>query len=138
MAAACVGVALAIAAIGCERARGEAVEMDAGPFVQKLTVCGPTFDPELAALQAVTGACKRAHMNMRGDDRVEIAQDRALHGGRAFVVTLRDLTGDSVRDERFFLELVASVGGWRVATVRATHRCWPTRGHEVFAAGPCS
>jgi hypothetical protein len=54
-------------------------------------------------------------------------------------ITLDGLLDDSVRAERWVLELEPAGGdGFRLVSVRRTQRCQPDRGHEGFSAERCS
>lgn len=60
-------------------------------------------------------------------------------GGQAKVIAINDgLSDDSVRGERYELELMRQAdGSWLPSRARRSWRCWPSRGHASFSAAPC-
>lgn len=44
---------------------------------------------------------------------------------------------DSLRGTRKIVELVRQDGVWQIRSVVVEYRCWPGRGHEIFARRPC-
>ena len=55
----------------------------------------------------------------------------------AVIVQDDDLEDDSVRSERFTLELAADGDVWVLLTARRDQRCHEGRGHQDFAPEPC-
>jgi hypothetical protein len=52
--------------------------------------------------------------------------------------TSPNLADDSVRNERYELELAkAPDGSWRIVSATRTFRCQPNRGHQDFSAALC-
>jgi hypothetical protein len=54
------------------------------------------------------------------------------------VVITDGLPDDSVRGKRLDVSLErGSETSWRITDAKASWRCWPGRGHEVFSSQPC-
>jgi hypothetical protein len=68
-----------------------------------------------------------------------VARASAEGAGPATVTVVLDgLFDDSVRAERFVLELAQDAEGeWRLASAQSTRRCQPARGHQGFTPAPC-
>ena len=60
------------------------------------------------------------------------------NGPAAVVATLDRLPDDSVRAQRYVLQLDRQEDGtWRLRSAIWGQRCWPGRGHQGFSAAPC-
>jgi hypothetical protein len=68
-----------------------------------------------------------------------VARTSAEGGGPTTVtVTLDGVFDDSVRAERFVLELAQGDDGeWRMTSAESSRRCQPGRGHQAFTPAPC-
>lgn len=80
-----------------------------------------------------------AHHLAQGEAKAQVRSAQAT-GGHAKVIPINDgLSDDSVRAERYELELLRQPdGSWLLSRVHRSWRCWPNRGHASFSAVPCS
>jgi hypothetical protein len=64
---------------------------------------------------------------------------RPPEGGQTaeMTATLDGLLDDSIRAERYVLELERRDDAWRLASARWAQRCWPDRGHQDFSPELC-
>jgi hypothetical protein len=80
-----------------------------------------------------------AHHLAQTEAKTQLRSAQAT-GGQAKVIAINDgLSDDSVRGERYELELLRQAdGSWLPSRARRSWRCWPSRGHASFSAVPCS
>ncbi|MGH9838946.1 MAG: hypothetical protein ACREEM_09190 [Blastocatellia bacterium] len=70
---------------------------------------------------------------------IEVAKKSAEDAGSATVViTIEGLLDDSVRAEKYKLEMIRTEEGWwRVERAYKARTCWPGRGHADYSSAPC-
>lgn len=92
----------------------------------------------LAEERWVTDPMLVAHHLCVSEARTQVRSAETT-GGRAKVIAINDgLSDDSVRGERYELELLQQPdGSWLPTRARLSWRCWPSRGHASFSAVPC-
>ncbi len=142
---ACIGVALAAFASGCS---GNDERVWSGP--PQPAADGSVSVAEFAAYQeAVDEAWERsavlvaAQFTAVGETRATSKGIRASSseegtGPETVTVTFDGLLDDSVRAERWTLELEPSGSVYRLVSARLERRCQPGRGHEEFSPEPCA
>jgi len=94
--------------------------------------------PEFAAAPALAAA------RFVGLDRATAATTSIVvnaggegQGPVTATVTLDGLLDDSVRAQRFVLELSPDGDGWQVDSAEVAQRCHAGRGHQAFSPEPC-
>ncbi len=104
------------------------------PFVEVALPPGETSGPDpLTLAPSLYGIGEPVEGNYA--EVVELLS--ATADQQVVLFTQTDLPDDSVRSQRHRLEFAPSGGDWQLIWAGRQVQCWPGRGHQDWASGPC-
>ena len=80
----------------------------------------------------------KVEANDEGNEKIEISE-RKLENGNSLVTLIHDnFLDDSVRGEKYIMELKNTNDKWKIISIRRNWKCWTGRGHTDWGTELCN
>jgi len=109
-------------------------EISSGDFNQLLTEKGG----DLSAKEVMKLFYPNKIETGEGNEKIEILEKVSDNGNVVVTLTHDNLLDDSVRGEKYVMELTKSNNKWTVLSIKKNWKCWDGRGHTDWGIKLCN